>query len=290
MAWDDLRVLLALHRHRGLARAARALAVDATTIGRKLRALERTTGVRLARRVADGHALTPAGEAMIPAIERIERETLGLERALRTTAAAAVRVTAGDGLSNHVLAPALPALRRGHPALTIDLIPELRVLDLARREADIAVRLVDPGHPNLVATPLPPLAMALYASRDYLAARGAPTRLADLAAHDWIGYVQDVSRVRAAAWLTAHVPASRVAMRSTSTTTLVEACAAGVGLFLVLRCIAARDPRLVPVLPRARIPARDGFLLIHEDDRRNPRITAVAGWLRATLTRAARSR
>src|SRR5262249_35373763 len=162
----------------------------------------------------------------------IELETAAIERRVRGTDAAlagTVRVTAGDGLTNYVLVPALPRLRARHPDLRVDLVGELRVVDLARREADVALRLVRPPGPSLIARRLPALAMGLFASAGYLRDRPPPTAPRDLATHDWLAYTEEATKVPAFAWLRRHVPPAREVLHATTTTTLVQACAAGLG-------------------------------------------------------------
>ncbi|WP_394821780.1 LysR family transcriptional regulator [Pendulispora albinea] len=289
MNWNDLRFLLAVHRHRSHEKAAKALGVDATTVGRKLRSLERAVGTRLVRRVAEGHVLTPAAEVLVPAIERIELDAVSIERQARGSDAGptgTVRVTASDGLTNYVLVPTLALLRARHPGLHVQWVSESRVLDLARREADIAVRTVRPSNPNLVAHRLAPLRIGIFASKPYLRDRNAPRHLRDLKAHTWLGYVEPspAKKDPALAWLDEHVPRARVVLRATTASTLVEACAAGLGLVLMYERIGQADPRLVQVLPQhPAIAPREVWALHHEDDRANARVQVVSMWIRDVM-------
>lgn len=283
MNWDDLRYLAALHKHRSHARAARALAVDPTTIGRKLAALERALGTRLVRRVAGGHVLMPSAQALIPLIDQIEVAAVAIERRARGSvdgASGTVRITAGDGLMNHLLVPALPRLLTAHPGLRVDLVSDLEVRDLTRREADIALRLVRPDGAALVAARLAPVRYGLYAADAYLRAHRRPQTVADLHDHDWIDYTHASTRAAAVAWLRAHLPPARQVARATTTTTIVHACAAGLGLALLVAPVGDADPRLVRVLPSAPIPASDAWVVYHRDDRDNARIRAVSAWLK----------
>lgn len=286
--WNDLRFLLAVHRHRSLERAARALKVDATTVGRKLRALEQSVGAQLVRRVAEGHLLTPAGEVLVPAIERMEIDAATVERLARgesTRVSGAVRITAGDGLTNYVLIPTLPLLRARHPELLVHWASDLRVLDLVRREADVAVRLVRPSSPGLVARRLAPLRLGIFAGKSYLRDRSPPRTLRALAAHDWIAPPETSSKQPPFAWLRRHLPRARVVLRTTTTSTLVEACAAGAGLALLYERIGQNDARLEQVLPQhPTIAARDAWLVYHEDDRTSARVQAVVSWIRGVMS------
>jgi len=278
-SWDDLRVLLAIHRHQSHARAARALGVDATTIGRKLRALEGSLGVPLLRRGPGGYSLTPAAKALVPGIERMEEDANGIERIARGAdqrVEGTVRLTAGDGVLNYVIVPALPSLRARHRELTVHLVGDVRVLDISKREADVAVRLVRPDAPNLIAKRLPPLPMGIFASEAYLRSRPAPVTGRNLANQDWLDYEEGGAAYPQVRWMRRLAP--RVVLRASTTTTLVRACEAGLGL-AVLNVAVGEAQRLVRVLPQADVPPRDAWVVHHRDDRTNPRVRVLVDWL-----------
>lgn len=280
-SWDDLRVLLAVHRHQSHARAARALGIDATTIGRKLRALEGSLGVPLLRRGPGGYSLTPAATALIPGIERMEEDASSIERIARGAdhrVEGTVRLTAGDGILNYVIVPALPALRARHRDLAVHLLGDVRVLDISKREADVAVRLVRPDAPNLIAKRLPPLPMGIFASEAYLRSRSAPVSSRNLANQDWLDYEEGAAAYPQVRWMRRLVPSSRVTLRASTTTTLVRACEAGLGL-AVLNVAVGEAQRLVRVLPQADVPQRDAWIVHHRDDRTNPRVRVLVDWL-----------
>lgn len=286
MNWDDLQVFLAVQRSGSHAQAARALAVDPTTIGRRLAALEGELGARLFDRTATGLALTPPGTALLPRAQRIEAETQAVQRELLGADArieGTLRLTAGDGLLGYVLVPALAELRRSHPGLSIELRADTRTLDLSRREADVAVRFSRPREPSLVARRLGPQRFGLYASRAYLDAHGTPRAARDLPPHAWIGYdasLDDAPQVR---WLRRTVPGLRYAIRANTTSAQAAACAAGLGVALLPAFVAQREPLLLPVLPRLRTPVREAWAVTHADMKKNARVGIVLAWLRRVL-------
>ena len=151
--WNDLRFFLAVARLGSLSAAARALKVDPATVGRRITSLERALSVRCFERRADGYRLTAAGRKLQQHAERVEQDLLGLSRALdaeEREVEGLVTVTASDSVALPVLIPALPMLRDMHPGIRIDLITSNRVLSLARREADVAVRTVRPEEGDLL--------------------------------------------------------------------------------------------------------------------------------------------
>ncbi len=283
-SWDDLRIFLAMFRGGSQKAAAKRLGVAHTTIGRRLTALEAALGARLFDRTPNGIALTPIGAALLPRAERVEAEVIAAERELRGADAkleGPVRVTAGDGLVHYVILPALSDLKREHPGIAIELRADTRDLDLSRREADVAVRLSRPKEASLVARRLGGMRFALYASRAYLDRRGVPRTLGDLAAHDFIGFDASLDQLPQVRWLRKALGSSgpRWSVRATTTTAQALACVDSQGIALLGTFLAAREPRLVPVLPRAATPTRDMWLVVHEDMRRNARVAAVVEWL-----------
>ncbi len=282
MAWDDFQVFLAVHRTGSHARAGRALGVDPTTIGRRLATLEAGLGARLFDRTPAGLVATPVAQALVPRLARVEAELLAAEHELRgadTRIDGPVRITASDGLVRYVLVPALVPLRRRHPGLAIELGTDTRTLDLSRREADVAVRLVRPTEPALVARKLGAMAFSLHASRAYLERSGTPRSTAELERHDWIGFESALDRLPQVTWLRRTVPRLRYAIRANTTAIHVAACTAGHGIALLPSFIAAHEPDLVPVLPRLAGPTRDLWAVAHSAMRRNARVALVLSWL-----------
>ena len=282
LVWDDLRVFLAIHRTRSHAGAARALGVAPTTVGRRLAALEGAVGARLFARTPDGLAPTAAARALLPSAERMEAEALDAERSLAGADArvsGTVRVTSGDGFANLVLCPALPAFLAAHPGLAVEIRAGPRALDLTRGEADIAIRNFRPRERSLVIRRLGVERQGLYAAPAYLAARGRPRTTADLDGHDLVLFERDLDRLRTQAWFRELAPRARVSVRTSTTTTMHAACAAGAGLALLSNAFVADDPGFERVLPRLAAPDLEIWSVTHGDLRSSARITATLRWL-----------
>ncbi len=281
-SWDDLRVLLAVHRHGSHAAAGRVLAVDATTVGRRMKELEAALGARLFTRTSSGLVATDAGAMLVTRASRVEEEVLAAQREVGgrdRRLSGTVRVTSGDGFVHYVLVPALSDLRRRYPELVVELRADSRALDLSRREADVAVRLSRPKEPSLVTTKLGSMRFGLFASRAYLDRRAPPRRAADLVEHELVGFDAEMDALPQIRWLTKTVGAPRWAARASTTTGQALACVEGLGIGLLPLFVAAREPRLVPILPKLETPARDAWIVVHEDVRRNARVDAVVAWL-----------
>ncbi len=143
LAWDDLASFLAIARHGTLSGAARALGVRQTTMGRRLAALEARAGARLLQKTPRGYVTTPAGEAILGNVERIESEALAIERRITgqdVRLEGVVRLTTVEALAVRHVVPALAELARRHPGIVVELVTDDRNLSLTMREADIALR------------------------------------------------------------------------------------------------------------------------------------------------------
>ncbi|HEU4538981.1 MAG TPA: LysR family transcriptional regulator [Polyangiaceae bacterium] len=285
LSWDDLRVALTVRRAGTFAEAGARLGVAPSTVGRRVAALERTLGSTLFERQPGGPVVTAEGLAVLAFAERVE----GLVAEARLSAggadgrlAGAVRLTAPEPFLTY-LAPSFAALRRRHPALALELVAETRVLDLARGEADLALRTVAPRAPALVGRKLGVLPMGLYASDAYLERAPPPRRLADLGGHALLGFTRGLD-LPEARWFARHGLAA-FALRSNSAAVLAASAAAGHGVALLAEAVAARHTGLRAVLPNEAYPSVGAWLVMHERRRRTARVRAVADFLAEEFAR-----
>jgi DNA-binding transcriptional LysR family regulator len=283
LAWDDLRVFLAVHRTRSHAAAARALRVAATTVGRRMLVLERAVGARLFTRSPEGLVPTAAARALLARAERVEAEVQEAERELagadqRPTGT--VRITCGDGFAMFALAPALPRFLAAHPGLSVEVRADARALDLARGEADVALRSFRPRERSLVGRRLGVERYGLYASPDYLARRGTPRAATELARHDLVVYDVSLDKALAAQrWLLRLAAPPRRVTRINTTTAMHAACAAGAGIALLNHSYLRPDAPVARVLPDVDPPSNEIWALTHPDLRSAARVAAALRWL-----------
>jgi DNA-binding transcriptional LysR family regulator len=288
--WDDLRLLLEVARAGSCSAAALALGVSQPTVSRRLAALSRRLGTALTRREGGRLELSAAGRRVLPRVERMEREALALARdldRLDERPGGAVRLTAPDGLGLGLLAPALPAFRRAHPEVDLLLVAEAQLVNLSRREADLAVRFVRPRQRELLVRKVADVPFALYASPAYLRdrPRGEGGGLGpddDLVAlHEALGAMPE------AAWVRAHAGGARVRLRVRTTLALRAALTAGAGIGL-LPDYLGEDPSLRPV--SRTVLTRPVYLVFHRGLRHLARVRAVAQFVVACLVRPAGTR
>jgi DNA-binding transcriptional LysR family regulator len=281
MNWDDLRFVLALAKGRSLARAARELGVDHSTVGRRIEALEADLGVRLFTRTPTGYVVTAEAEDLLPEVRRVEAAVLALERAARARDGAlcgAVRITATAFMGNLYLAPRLAGLARRHPELTPELIIDSHVFDLARREADVGVRLFRTNLDHLAVRRAGEIAYALYASEEYLRRCPPPAVPEDLAAHTLVLDDVDPFQPSEPSWLGRIGGRARVALSTNSTTAALGATRSGMGIALLPRFLGEAEPTLRH-LPMPDEPVRGIWLTVHRDLRDTPRVRAVLDYL-----------
>ncbi|MDH7795446.1 MULTISPECIES: LysR family transcriptional regulator [unclassified Beijerinckia] len=235
--WNDLKLVLAVHRAGSLIAAARTLAIDHSTAFRRLKALEGGLDVRLFERLPGGvYQATPAGARMAAGAERMEDEALTLDRDIvggDHRLSGQLRITSSETLAYSRLTGHLAAFRQAHPGIVVELLIENRVLSLSRREADIALRPVRPKEGDLWGRKLADMAWALYAAPDYLETRGLLRDAEDFGHHAVIGWETGMVGIAAADWLAANVPSASVVYRTNSLVNQSIAAKAGIGLVLL---------------------------------------------------------
>ena len=286
MDWDNLRFFLELARSGTLQSAARRLAVDHTTVARRIQALEKQVGAPLFSREAGGHRLTEAGRRLQPQVEAMENAFRTVESA--TTASqeglsGVVRIGATEGFGTVVLAPQLSLFARQHPKLVIDLLAMPRLVHLSRREADIVISLERPARGPVVVTKLTDYTLRLYASTAYLAKHGAIRTRDDLRGHTFISYVDDLLFSKELQYLDELHKPDTFALRSTSILAQHAAVAAGAGIAVLPAFIAARDVSLKPVLPQQAHFTRTFWMSMPAETKHLGRMQAVWNFVRQTV-------
>jgi DNA-binding transcriptional LysR family regulator len=286
--WDDLRYFLAVHRAGSLARAASELKINATTVGRRLTALEEGVGARLFDRTPDGYCLSPAGRDLLPHAERMEVEAFAVERQVAgadARAAGVVRVTATEMLATRFIAPKLPSFLEKHPQIAIDLECTNRSVSLSRREADIALRLARPREDGVVTRRLTQIDLALYAAQSYVDRYGAPQDAErDLAGHRVVLFADSRAFAVENDWMRRRCEAAVIAVRSDSVSSIFSAVLAGAGIALLPRAVADAEPLLTRIPTESAPEPRVVWQTVHEDLHKSARVRVVLDFLAEVLT------
>lgn len=278
--WNDHRFVLAVSRTGSLTAAAKALRVDHSTVFRRLQALEGRLGLPLFERGPGGtYQATAAGVRAALAAERMEDEALGLARDLagqdrRLTGQ--LRVTCSETLAYRLLTRHIAQFRAAHPGVVVELVVDSRVLNLSRREADVALRVARPREGDLWGRKLADVAWTAYGAADYLAEAPPLASPADLGRHPLIGWEEGTAGVNAAEWLAQVAPSAAVVYRTNSLVNQFVAARAGIGLALLPCYLGDAELGLVRALPGGPVPAlqRELWIVTHQDLRRTARVRA----------------
>ena len=278
LEWSDFKVLLALHRAGSVAGAARLLQVDNSTVSRRLAALEEAVEAKLLIRGGREFTWTTAGRTLIEAGEAMEAAATAALRVVRTAKvelSGTVRISVPPGFVPVLMSQVLPALRQAHPSLRVELDGGFQRVDLAKGEADIAVRMMRPEEPDLVACGPFACGWFAYASASYLEARGCPESFDALASHSLVLYIEALHRVSPLRWMEAYRGEARELMRVDNLEVACQAIAAGGGIAVLPCVIADAVPELRRVFPE-RVAVNSGWVVFHEAARDTSRVRVVA--------------
>ena len=287
MNWDDVRIFLAVARAGQILGAAKRLELNHATVSRRVAALEAALKAKLFRRLTTGSELTPAGERLLGAAERMEADMIAARAEIDgegDDVSGTVRIGAPDGFGVAFLAPRLGALTSAHRELSIQLVPVPRTFSLSRREADIAITVERPAEGRLVAGKLVDYSLGLYASRAYLAEHGMPAGQSELSSHQLVGYVPDLVFSPTLDYAMEFNPGWESRFSISSALGQVEAVRSGAGIGILHTFIARRHPELVAVSVVKPI-RRAYWLVYHESVRPLRRIQAVAKFVAETVER-----
>ena len=282
--WDDLRVLLELNRRGSLLGAGKAIGMSTSTAARRIEALESALGRPLARRTNEGTVLEPDAMPLVALAEHLELGLQALRREEgRDPFAGTVRISLVETFARQATQP-LCDLRRMHPGLRLEIMAETRRVDLARREADIALRSGRSQSSALVQRLLGTVRCHLYAGQSYVERRlnTARIRPGDLVRHDVIGWEGPGTQMPAKRWLESQ-GAKNFVLRSNSYQAILEATLQGQGIAVLAMAPQETPPGLVRLEIDAELPQMPVYLVYHRDVRRVPRVRLVADTLTASL-------
>ncbi|MGE4239431.1 LysR family transcriptional regulator [Ramlibacter sp.] len=280
--WNLVPSFLAALDHGSLLGAARALGGSQPTLGRHIALLEEQLGCVLFERTGRGLlpteralALAAAARAMQSSAGEFAHQATGGASALEGT----VRISASDPVACWLLPPILARLRLALPEIQVELVASNAVSNLLQREADIALRMVQPAQASLVARRLGRVTFSACAHRDYLRRRGTPREPGDLLAHELVGADRSTEMIDGFAALGVAVRREAFATRTDDLIAYWQLVRAGLGIGFVADYVTRDDPEVVRLLPMLRIPALPLWLVVHREIRSNRRIRAVYDFL-----------
>jgi len=220
--WDDLRFFLALCREGSATGAGRSLGVNHTTVARRIRSLEDNLGTRLFDHSRDGYEMTQAAEDMYEHARRMEEITQAIDRDVfgqDTELKGPLKLTVAHDVAERLVIPRLRDFRGAYPCIDLDILTTTGLVDLAAREADIALRLTAKPPDYLIGREILPMRHGVYGSPDYLKALDGQAKVVLFRGSE-----------EQPEWVQQHFPNAEIAMRVDDVGTMSRAVANGLGL------------------------------------------------------------
>jgi DNA-binding transcriptional LysR family regulator len=287
--WSLVRSFLAVLEKGSLLAASRDLQLSQPTIGRHVAELESQLGLVLFDRNGRGllpteaaYHLAESARIMQSGADQLARNVMGADLGASGT----VRITASQPVSCYVLPPLLAQMRLSLPDVQVELVASNEVSNLLRREADIAVRMVQPQQASIIARRVGKVTLRACAHQDYLRRRGVPRQPSDLLAHDLIGGDRNDDTLKGFAAQGLVVGREQFAFRADDLIVVWQAVRAGLGVGFVSEHLIRSDPAVIPVLPKLKIEPLPVWLAVHKEIRTSKRIRAVYDFLADALPRA----
>ncbi len=290
MDWDKLRVFHAVAEAGSFTHAGDTLNLSQSAVSRQISALEEALSVPLFHRHARGLILTEQGESLNQTVREVFAKLAMTEALLtesRDKAAGKLKITTTVGFGSNWLAPRLSAFLETHQDVTVSLLLDDGDLDLAMREADVAIRMHPPKQPDLIQRHLFEIEWHICASPEYLARAGTPATIEDLDRHKLVLFGNYRPPVPDINWLaTAGRRAGqprRPVLEVNNLASMAQVIRAGVGIGVLPGWMSAEMEGLTRVLPEVSRPKVDCFFVYPEELRHSKRVAVFRDFLLARL-------
>ncbi|WP_165795031.1 LysR family transcriptional regulator [Solimicrobium silvestre] len=278
--WNDLKYALTVARHGGLTHAAKLLGTSASTVSRHIQQLETSLGQTLFLRQQSGYLLTDQGKEVLELIASVEQALLALERHQKPdsptqSVSGLVRLACAEMMASHLIVPNLPKLYQAHPDLQVELAVDIRLADLNRREADLALRLVAPGgkvgEQDYIVHPLGKMPFATYVSKHHEVS------------NNYISWGQDWAHLPMVEWLAQQFKTQPAVLVSNSANAQIQAARHGIGIVMLPRYVGDVEPDLREIeLSKTKL-CRDIWLVYHRDLKASSRVQVMREFLSTSI-------
>ncbi len=279
--WDDYRYFLALYRSKTLKASARELKVDQATVGRRILSLEEEIGTQLFEKRSDGYFLTLAGERILPTLQASEEGILAVERIIAgqdERVQGLVKIAMPGALANHWLIPKLRPFIQKHRQIEFEFLTGAEVVNLSRREADLAIRLVRPQQSDLIVKKIGEIELAIYGHASLFTPKRKPTTRGELKNFPFIGLFPNASSDLEKQILKKIESSIQCTIRSSAWSSVFYSIQAGLGIGILPGFVAARDSQIVQL--QIEDPVRAPLWLVaHPDIVNSARVRAVIDYL-----------
>lgn len=276
--WDDMKIFLAVAREESLSAAGRLLKLDPATVGRRVARLEQALDAPLFAKSPQGYVLTEAGERLMAHAQKAEeavRAASGAMAGPAGTLSGQIRIGAPDGSANYLLPQVCARICDANPDLDIQILALPRIINLSRREADMAVTVSAPTAGQLLVQKISDYKLHMVATRNYLENHPPIETVADLKGHRMIGYIPDMIFDRELDYLN-DLGIERVALASNSVSVQLRQVSLGTGVCVAHDFTLPFHPELRKILTDQVSLTRSFHLVRHQGDQRNERLNRFA--------------
>ncbi len=282
-SWDNLRVFLALARHKTLTKAGESLQVSHATIYRKIKAFQQELGVTLFENTPNGYLQTSAADRLFENMEVVEsnietslRELRGLDQRIQGS----IIVATTDTFGCKMLPPILKKFQIAYPELSIELNISTDTVSLSKREADIAVRASAQPPPNLVGRKVGRIDFAVFAAETYLENIEPIQSAEDLGKHHFVVLDESFGQLAVKQWMDRQITADTNVTKVNGMLPLIELCEAGLGLAALPRfAVTSGCSDLKEICPTPEFLEHQLWVLTHRDLIKSTRIRITTEFL-----------
>lgn len=284
--WTDFHTMLVIAQQGSVAKACITLAMTHSTLLRKLDLIETRLKTRLFERVRGHYTLTPAGQEIVQAARDFEPKAHEAEMRVMgqdLRPSGDVRISVASIIIGHLLPPVLTRLSLDYPEILIELTASPDNVNLQRREADIAIRIIDKVPDWLVGQKLADVQFKVYMLRQE--GIDAPLRSVNklIKERRWIGFERHARELKVDRWLTDKVPEESVVLRVDNFTHALTMVRAGIGIAMLPTFLEASAPYLQPLTEPIAALKTPLWLVTHPDLRNVARIRAVRRIIASSL-------
>ncbi len=275
--WDDIRHFLEVVRCGSATQAAVRLGVNHTTVYRRISALEDRLGKSLFERSNNGWVITPVGERIVAFAESMAEDANNIERHILADShelSGLLRVTAADHCVERLVMPATRKFLQRYPQINLEVVASVDELDLAAREADVALRGTDQPPPNLVGKRIGQIGFAIYGTQALKERAAADPDAEDLPCITWVG-----DGHTRPAWMEKSFPNTRRIYRTTSMPVMQAMAREGIGIARLACVLADPDRKLHRAPARYVEPGPALWVLSHVDLRTTARVRIFRDFL-----------
>jgi len=287
MNWDDIKIFLELARVERLSVAAKRLAMDASTVSRRLHKLEEQLNTKLFERTVDGHCLTVDGEKLLTSASKMEQSANYAFEEIKSSNeknSGRVRVGVTEAFGNFFIAPNLFPLQQIYPKIKIDLLHFSRFVKISRNEADIAIAVERPKSTSMIVTKLCDYKLQLYSDEKYLNNLKFPISLENISSQRWVSYIDNLLFTEQLSYLkelAANISAPlEPNFSSTSIVSQFNAIKSGLGIGILPCFLAEQESSLIKILPDDITIIRSFWLVTHPESKRLSHVASVWEYLK----------